>query len=252
MAYDTIHNIASKDQQHLRVQPSGTTVTQKKTSYDWTYSYGSAQPHAPSLIGDHAYSYDLNGNQLGWDHTSNGTRRTILWDEENRIQEVADNGHAKTYKYDDAGERVIKRGPQGETAYVNQFYTIRNREVGTKHVFAGGTRLVSKLLFQPKDSDGDGVADPFPGCENAPWGWLPAFHIHPNTRTAIRVRASARGSELWFNTNLERPPTTTATAMARVRARTMVRAAAVAAAGRKSLKRISITTIPITSAHGPT
>ena len=171
MAYDTIHNIVSKDQQHVRVQPSGTQITQKKTSYDWTYTYGSAQPHAPSLIGDRAYSYDLNGNQTGWDHVQNGTRRTITWDEENRIQEVADNGHVKSYKYDDAGERVIKRGPQGETAYINQFFTMRNREVGTKHVFAGGTRLVSKLVKQPRDADGGGIEDPLPGCANPPWGW---------------------------------------------------------------------------------
>ena len=95
----------------------------------------------------------------------------MVWDEENRIQEVSDNGHTKTYKYDDAGERVIKRGPQGETAYINQFYTMRNREVGTKHVFAGGTRLVSKLVKQPKDVDGDGVPDPIANCNNPPWGW---------------------------------------------------------------------------------
>ena len=38
----------------------------------------------------------------------NGTRRTIVWDEENRIQSVADNGQTQDYKYDDAGERVIK------------------------------------------------------------------------------------------------------------------------------------------------
>ena len=35
------------------------------------------------------------------------------------IQSVFDNGREKTYKYDDQGERVIKRGPQGETDYVN-------------------------------------------------------------------------------------------------------------------------------------
>ncbi|MDZ5698729.1 hypothetical protein [Chelativorans sp. M5D2P16] len=34
----------------------------------------------------------------------------------------------------------MKRGPQGETAYINQFFTMRNREIGTKLVFAGGTR----------------------------------------------------------------------------------------------------------------
>ncbi len=173
MPHDTIHNIVGKDLLHERVQPSGTRVTQKKTSYDWTYTYGSPQPHAPSLIGDRAYSYDANGNQTGWDHVSNGTRRTIVWDEENRIQEVSDNGHTKTYKYDDAGERVIKRGPQGETAYINQFFTMRNREVGTKHVFAGGTRLVSKLVKAPNvvDLDGDGIPDDMPNACSEPWGW---------------------------------------------------------------------------------
>ncbi len=56
------------------------------------------------------------------------------------------NGRTTTYKYNDAGERVVKRGEQGETAYVNQFFTVRNRSVGTKHVFVGETRLVSKLV----------------------------------------------------------------------------------------------------------
>ena len=73
----------------------------------------------PSLIGDRAYNYDLSGNQSGWDHVSNGTRRTIVWDEENCIQSVADNGCTQTYRYDDADERVIKRGAQGKTAYAN-------------------------------------------------------------------------------------------------------------------------------------
>ncbi len=79
----------------------------------------------------------------------------------------------KTYKYDDAGERVIKRGPQGETAYINQFFTMRNREVGTKHVFAGGTRLVSKLVKAPNvvDLDGDGIPDDMPNACSEPWGW---------------------------------------------------------------------------------
>ncbi len=86
---------------------------------------------------------------------------------------MADNGHTKTYKNDDAGERVIKRGPQGETAYINQFYTMRNREVGTKHVFAGGTRLVSKLVKAPNvvDLDGDGLPDDLPNGCSEPWGW---------------------------------------------------------------------------------
>ncbi len=149
LAYDSIHNILSKQQTDIVTQPSGTPITQKKTSYVFNYSYGT-KPHAPTHIGNRTFSYDANGNQLGWEHDDNGTRRTIVWDEENRIQSLFDNGHEKTYQYDDQGQRIIKRGPQGETAYINQYFTMRNREVGTKHVFVGATRLVSKLMKQDK------------------------------------------------------------------------------------------------------
>ncbi len=41
--------------------------------------------------------YDANGNQLGWSDDNNGQQRTIIWDEENRIQSIFDNGHEKKY-----------------------------------------------------------------------------------------------------------------------------------------------------------
>jgi peptide/nickel transport system ATP-binding protein len=40
---------------------------------------------------------------------------------------------------------------------------MRNREVGTKHVFAGGTRLVSKLVKAPKGEIPDPINPPS-GC----------------------------------------------------------------------------------------
>jgi RHS repeat-associated protein len=95
-----------------------------------------------------SHSYDANGSQTGWTQDTNGTNRTIVWNEENRIESVADNGQTKTYKYDDQGNRTIKRGPQGETVYVNQFYTQRPGANGTKHVYAGTSRIVSKLVKQ--------------------------------------------------------------------------------------------------------
>ncbi|RKZ54020.1 MAG: hypothetical protein DRR16_14190 [Candidatus Parabeggiatoa sp. nov. 3] len=152
MVYDSIHNIKAKTQLHTLRQPSGQLITQKKTTYDWAYAYDGEQPHAPTHIGERTFSYDANGNQTGWEHDKNGTRRTIVWDAENRIQSIFDNGHEKTYKYDAAGERVIKSGPQGETVYVNQFFSMRNRSVGTKHVYAGKARLVSKLVKQENTS----------------------------------------------------------------------------------------------------
>ena len=146
LTYDTIDNIMYKAQADWKVQPSGTVVPQHKTSYFWHYAYGGPQPHAPTHIDDRTYSYDANGNQLGWDHDLNGTRRNIVWDEDNRVQSIFDNGHELKYKYNDAGDRVIKRGPQGETVYVNEYFTIRNGAIGTKHIYAGGTRIVTKLM----------------------------------------------------------------------------------------------------------
>ncbi|MCP4353688.1 MAG: sugar-binding protein [Desulfobacterales bacterium] len=167
MEYNNIHNIVGKNQQHVRITPSGSSILQKKTSYDYSYDYGSSRPHAPTHIGDRTFSYDANGNQTGWESDKNGTRRNISWDEENRIQVIEDNGHTMTYKYNDAGERVFKTGPQGETCYVNQFYSVRNREVGSKHVFVGTGRIATKMVkgqenvtTPASETDHSGNSDP--------------------------------------------------------------------------------------------
>lgn len=155
--YDSVHNIAHKNQYHEIVQPRGRGNVQHGTTYDWSYVYAGTQPHTSTHIGDRTYSYDLNGNQTGWTDDRNGTRRTIEWDEENRIQSISDNGHTMRYKYDDRGTRVIKRGPQGETVYVNRYFTVRNRTVATKHVFVGEERVAAKLspgFFNPLPPSG--------------------------------------------------------------------------------------------------
>jgi RHS repeat-associated protein len=166
MVYDTINNIQSKNQLHTIVQPSQQAITQKKTTYNFAYAYNpsgtaSVRPHAPNHIGVRTYTYDADGNQTGWTHDQNGTRRDIVWDDENRIQSVADNGQTKTYKYDDQGNRMIKRGPQGETVYVNQFYTQRPGANGTKHVYAGTSRIASKLLRQDTPNSNPNGNTPF-------------------------------------------------------------------------------------------
>ncbi|HJQ99652.1 MAG TPA: RHS repeat-associated core domain-containing protein [Candidatus Polarisedimenticolaceae bacterium] len=146
--YDTIHNMTSRSQVHEIVQPSGSTITQGKTSYALAYAYGGPQPHGATHVGDRTFAFDANGNQAGWQNDRNGTRRNIVWDEENRMRSLFDNGHEIRYVYDDKGERVIKRGPQGETVYVNPWLTVRNGTIGTKHVWAGPMRVTSKLMKQ--------------------------------------------------------------------------------------------------------
>src|SRR5262249_10842564 len=140
MAYDAIDNIVSKTQTNDVVQTSGSVIPQRKTTYTFPYLYQGAHPHAATHIDVRTFAYDADGNETGWASDSNGTRRTVVWDDENRVQSISDNGHQEQYKYDDGGTRVLKRGPQGETTYVNQYFTVRNRTVGTKHVYAGPLR----------------------------------------------------------------------------------------------------------------
>jgi RHS repeat-associated protein len=122
----------------------------------------SPKPHAVTDTGDKLYTYDPAGNMTGWTHKQNGTRRVIYWNEENRVKQIDDNGKKTYFLYDDTGERVLKRGEHGETLYINRFYSIRNGELSTKHVFAGETRILSKLVKTPPTSDSN--TDPtFPG-----------------------------------------------------------------------------------------
>lgn len=145
MDYDEIGNITAKDQAHFITQPGGSGIPQMKTTYQFAYTYGGPQPHAATHIGERTYFYDLNGNQTGWDHDNNGTFRQIVWDEENRIKAVSDNGHTTEFLYDADAKRTHKVGPQGETIYVNQYYTVRNREITSKHIFVGNERVCTKM-----------------------------------------------------------------------------------------------------------
>jgi RHS repeat-associated protein len=143
LAYDRVHNITAKTQREVRYRPSGQGVEQKATSYDWTYRYGSDRPHAPTRIGGRQFFYDASGNQVGWQRTDNATQRTLRWDGANRLQSLSDNGRTTRYAYDAEGQRVLKDGPGGRTAYLNRYYSVQNGAVATKHIFAGKTRIAS-------------------------------------------------------------------------------------------------------------
>jgi RHS repeat-associated protein len=143
MSYDDIGNITHKTQADAVVQPSGTSVPQGGTTYDFAYAYAD-RPHAPAHIGTRTYHYDPSGNQTGWDDDQNGQRRTAVWNEDNQPASITDDGHETDFRYDAAGRRTHEYNLEGEAIYVNQFYTVKNGTVLTKHVFAGAQRVASK------------------------------------------------------------------------------------------------------------
>lgn len=164
MSYNSVGGILQKTQSHERSggPDENSWTTQKKTSYDNAYDYGNVQPNAPVHIGRYTYTYDANGNQTGWTDDLSGQRRNILWDEENRVRSISDNGADYHYIYDASGERVLKAKGTGQsvynngkrkagtgqmgnyTVYVNPYIVLRSGGY-TKHYYIESQRVLSKL-----------------------------------------------------------------------------------------------------------
>ena len=63
-----------------------------------------------------------------------------------------DGSIVTTYEYDSSGMRAIKKGKYGTVQYVSENYVVRNKDLISKHVFAGNTRLVSNMVMQEEKS----------------------------------------------------------------------------------------------------
>lgn len=148
--YDSIGNILTKTQTNNVDNGSG-FVLSPGTSYTYNYTYNSSRPHAVASTGVLNYGYDANGNMTTATGISNGFLRALYWDDENRLSSTVDNGVLTEYKYDDKGKRVIKKGNMGEVAFVNDNYSIRNGDVTSKHIFAGNTRVATKMSVSTGD-----------------------------------------------------------------------------------------------------
>ncbi|MEJ2707894.1 MAG: RHS repeat-associated core domain-containing protein, partial [Anaerolineales bacterium] len=143
LAYDDIGNILHKTQSDTIINNPNKSNPQMKTTYDLGYAYNAA-PHQPTQIGTQLYTYDLNGNFTGWADTETGQNRTVTWDAENRVTSVADQGSTTTYAYADDGTLGIQRGPGGEAAFVNKYYTVLNGSIAWKDFYAGDQRIATK------------------------------------------------------------------------------------------------------------
>ena len=189
MGYDNMHRIKSKSQ-HLtqdNVQFNGTL----NVGYDLTYTYGSEEgkkfqlesvkdvnyrteetPSDNNVENGHVYTYDKNGNLVyvntnrvmtdGHRDNSVGERK-LIWDEENRLLAVDDNGFVSNYWYDADGERTVKTSGESDQVYVNGVFSGGSTNTAkfslyvspylvanqggryTKHIYAGSQRIVSKV-----------------------------------------------------------------------------------------------------------
>jgi len=83
--------------------------------------------------------------------TSPQDERRLFWDEEDRLVKTLDSRSETVYAYDASGERVVKRGPYGEAVYVNGYYAVRNGAIESKQIFAGNTRVATKMANKGKD-----------------------------------------------------------------------------------------------------
>ena len=106
------------------------------------------------------YQYDGNGNPLYYEEFK--SFRSMVWDEENRLRGINDNGKLHLYTYDHTGERALKSSGESSTvvtngltsavithmddytAYVNPYFVVQKGRF-TKHYFEGSARIVSKL-----------------------------------------------------------------------------------------------------------
>ena len=189
MGYDNMHRIKSKSQ-HLtqdNVQFNGTL----NVGYDLSYTYGTEAgkkfqlasvkdvnyrteetPGDNNIENNHVYLYDKNGNlvyvntgrMMKDGHNEVGTReRKLIWDDENRLLAVDDNGFVSNYWYDADGERTVKTSGESDQVYVNGVFSGGSTNTAkfslyvspylvanqggryTKHIYAGSQRIVSKV-----------------------------------------------------------------------------------------------------------
>ncbi|HLP04618.1 MAG TPA: toxin TcdB middle/N-terminal domain-containing protein [Paludibacter sp.] len=186
MGYDAMHNVISKRQEinqkgvqfagglnagcNFKYTINSNNCQQISNIADSSYRYASGeQKKVDAKV--RQYSYDANGNLISINigtQTTDGKlmaskSRKMLWDEENRLLAISDNGYVSNYWYDASGERTVKMSGDGEgvlvngilsgartgttnfTAYISPYLVVGNGGNYTKHIYMGSQRITSKV-----------------------------------------------------------------------------------------------------------
>lgn len=122
----------------------------------------------------YTYQYDANGNivldSIGrvmkdGHLEENISKRQLLWDDENRLLAINDNGYVSSYLYNANGDRTVKLSGNNEAVYVNTIPSANETQTDrftiypspymvfanggryTKHIYIGSERIVSKVAI---------------------------------------------------------------------------------------------------------
>ena len=198
MAYDELYNVTSKklDVEQTNLQFPGTLKAGHALKYQYDrenndpfrllsvsaseYRVADDEETVAEVTDDKIvntrseYAFDANGNQTqvatgkeakeGVEELPQANLRQLLWDEENRLLAINDNGHVSNYFYDANGERTVKMSAGMEelyingaskgdektfdakfVAYVSPYLVLKNGGEYTKHIYAGAERVASKI-----------------------------------------------------------------------------------------------------------
>ena len=122
----------------------------------------------------YTYQYDANGNMVldsigrvmkDGHLEENISKRQLLWDEENRLLAINDNGYVSSYLYNANGDRTVKLSGNNEAVYVNTIPSANETQTDrftiypspymvfanggryTKHIYIGSERIASKVAI---------------------------------------------------------------------------------------------------------
>ena len=201
--YSPSHNLLHKKRDHALYTFGGSDIHPPHTNIDYAYEFG-GRPHAPTRVGDLDLTYDPSGNVIAQQKVGTGAVSLLEWDDDGRMVQYQRMGAFQRNYYDASGRRVLKLSRLGETHYVSRTFEVRNGEMATKHIFAGGTRVASvRSHYQPAtQSNGNSGNNPGHGGPPPGQGGTPPGQQDPGTALDPRAEPGlleAPGTPFYFH-----------------------------------------------------
>ena len=181
-SYSASHNVLSKTLVHDVVSSGGNHSFPTDTNFAAAYTYAAARPHLPSRVGDLDLTYDPSGNPITRHKVGTSSEQQLVWDDDGRLVQIAGLGASQRNTYDAAGLRVFRHGQSGDTIFSSPYFDLEGSSHGTKHVFAGGTRVASVLRTTTLGAD-----PPLPSQPGT------AYFLHPDHLGSTGVVTSQSG-----------------------------------------------------------